>query len=91
MIQRMVSNRDFYREAAIKIPRPRFIVLYNGTKEMPDFWTINLSDNFMGEDEETSLQLTVEEYNINNECITERCSYALMSPARGRRFARYVL
>lgn len=66
MIQRMVSNRDFYREAAIKIPRPRFIVLYNGTKEMPDFWTINLSDNFMGEDEETSLQLTVEEYNINN-------------------------
>lgn len=66
MIQRMVPNKDFYRESAIEIPRPRFIVLYNGTKEMPDYWTNDLSDNFMGEGEETSLQLTVKEYNINN-------------------------
>lgn len=66
MIQRMIPNKDFYKESAIKIPRPQFIVLYNGTAEMPDFWTINLSDNFKGEGEETSLQLTVKEYNINN-------------------------
>ncbi len=66
MIQRMVPNKDFYKESAIEIPRPRFIVLYNGTAEMPDYWTNDLSDNFKGEGEEISLQLTVKEYNINN-------------------------
>ena len=66
MIQRMVPNKDFYKESAIKIPRPQFIVLYNGTAETPDFWISNLSDNFKGEGEEISLQLTVKEYNINN-------------------------
>lgn len=34
--------------------------------DMPDFWTYCLSEIFMGDDEETNLQLTVKEYNINN-------------------------
>ena len=81
----------FLKERCVKIPRPEFIVLYNGVREMPDYQEMKLSDNFYDHEAETGLQLTVKVYNINNECITERCSYALMSPARGRRFARYVL
>lgn len=76
IIQQMVSNRDFYKESAIKIPRPEFLVLYNGTKNMPDFWTIKLSDNFKGEGEEISLQLIVKVYNINsgrNPKVLARC------------------
>ena len=91
ILQRMYGMSAFLKERCVKIPRPEFIVLYTGVREMPDYQEMKLSDNFYDHEEETGLQLTVKVYNINNECITERCSYALMSPARGRRFARYVL
>lgn len=75
-IQKMIGNKDIYKESAMEIPRPSFIVLYNGTRDMPDMEELRLSDNFMGEDGEISLQLVVKVYNINNGRnaeLLERC------------------
>ena len=66
ILQKMFKNRDFYREKALRIPNPSFIVLYNGTAEMPDFYTLNLSDNYKTKEANPALQLTVKVYNINN-------------------------
>ena len=76
IVQKMIGNRDIYKESAMEIPRPSFIVFYNGTREMPDMEELRLSDNFMGEDGEISLQLVVKVYNINNGRnaeLLERC------------------
>ena len=42
----IVDNKEMYKEALIKIPKPEFIVLYNGTKSFPDEQTLKLSDAF---------------------------------------------
>ncbi len=73
-IQRSISNRDFYKNF-IKIPRPTFIVLYNGTEEIPDVLRMQLSENFLGEGK-SDLQLELTVYNINegrNREIMEKC------------------
>lgn len=73
-IQRDIPNRDFYK-ASVKIPRPTFIVLYNGTEEIPDTMTMRLSENYLGEGK-NDLQLELTVYNINegrNQEIMEQC------------------
>jgi predicted transposase/invertase (TIGR01784 family) len=71
---------NLYREKLIRIPRPEFIVLYNGPKPYPDKKILRLSDAFEEIEgfkaeipPELDLQVTV--YNINeghNEAILER-------------------
>lgn len=73
-IQRDIPNRDFYK-ASVKIPRPTFIVLYNGTEEIPDTMRLRLSENYLGEGK-NDLQLELTVYNINegrNQEIMEQC------------------
>ena len=86
------SLRREYKDSVFRLlfnNKENVINLYNAIAGKE--YTAETQVNFTTIEEETGLQLTVKVYNINNECITERCSYALMSPARGRRFARYVL
>ena len=71
IIQNMFSNKDFYRRKALILPNPFFIVLYNGTEELPDFETIRLSDQYRLEEENPALQLTVKVYNVNEGSATE--------------------
>ena len=71
IIQNMFSNKDFYRRKALTLPNPSFIVLYNGTEELPDFETIRLSDQYRLEEENPALQLTVKVYNVNEGRATE--------------------
>lgn len=71
IIQKMFSNRDFYREKALEIPNPSFIVLYNGTEKMPDYYTMNLSDHYKLKEESPALQLTVKVYNVNEDKESE--------------------
>lgn len=74
-IQRMYSNKKFYEATKVILPRPEFIMLYNGTQDMPEYFELKLSDNFAGEGD-INLQLTVKVYNINegkNLEIMERC------------------
>jgi hypothetical protein len=65
--KQIVDRKTLYKSALVKIPKPEFIVLYNGREEAPERWEERLSDAFMeGEgDAKTSLDLTVTVYNIN--------------------------
>lgn len=40
------NNKDFYSTKHIKIPTPKFVVLYNGSKDLPDVSKLKLSDAF---------------------------------------------
>jgi hypothetical protein len=67
----------------IKIPRPEFIVLYNGLDEYPEYTELKLSDMFMDVEglkqtsiEKIPLELIVQVYNINhghNPKILKKC------------------
>jgi hypothetical protein len=51
----------------IKIPKPDFIVLYNGTESCPDEFELKLSDAFTEAPEIPELlELTVKGYNVND-------------------------
>ena len=65
LIRRMIDPKDLYKEAPVKIPNPKFVVLYNGERYMPPFDEQKLSDNFLNEEPEYSLQLKLDVYNIN--------------------------
>ena len=72
------DKKALYRKALVKLPRPQFIVLYNGTAAFPDKRTLRLSDAFHKVEgfEDIYLELVVEVYNINegvNKEIVSRC------------------
>ena len=54
----MVDRKAVYKETPIKLPRPTFVVMYNGTKSLPPESHLNLSDCFLG-DGESLLNLSV--------------------------------
>ena len=62
------TKRRKYQRARIKLPRPEFIVLYNGTGPFPDRQAMRLSDAFETVEgfDETNLELAVTAYNINH-------------------------
>ena len=68
MLQRMINTDELYRKKLLKIPRPTFIVFYDGKEDFPEYHEMKLSDAFLGDDDEIALQLTVRVYNINIEC-----------------------
>ena len=60
----------------IYFPPPRFVVLYNGTEDIPDRMELKLSDAFETKNGEPELELKVQIYNINrgmNEDLKEKC------------------
>ena len=71
-----VRDENLYGQALIKIPAPRFVVLYNGTDEQPEYQILKLSDSYEKKQENPELELTVVVYNINwghNEELLEAC------------------
>jgi hypothetical protein len=65
--ERLIESRSIYRQKLVKIPKPEFIVLYNGEKDCPDRSALSLSDAFLGEGGGTApvLDLKVKVYNVN--------------------------
>ncbi|MDR0306400.1 MAG: Rpn family recombination-promoting nuclease/putative transposase [Chitinispirillales bacterium] len=65
--EKICDHNNLYREKLITIPRPEFIVLYNGKDEMQDKQTLRLSDMFARYDQKNpvELELEVKIYNIN--------------------------
>ncbi|MFP3043782.1 hypothetical protein LQZ19_18375 [Treponema primitia] len=65
--EKIVERRALYKTALVKIPKPEFIVLYNGLVEAPEKRELRLSDAFIGLEagEKTSLDLIIRVYNIN--------------------------
>ncbi|MDR1135962.1 MAG: Rpn family recombination-promoting nuclease/putative transposase [Clostridiales Family XIII bacterium] len=64
--EKIVNGKNIYRQKLIKIPKPDFIVLYNGDREFPDKSVLRLSDAFEDADIPSLLELTVNVYNVNH-------------------------
>ena len=79
LFKRMIDTKRLYRKKPLMIPRPQFIVLYNGTTDIPEYQELRLSELYLGEPpkgEEDALQLVVKVYNINskkNSEILKKC------------------
>jgi predicted transposase/invertase (TIGR01784 family) len=81
--EKITSGKNMYGRKKLFIPRPEFIVLYNGTVSYPDEAELRLSDSFedatsLGIPKENipKLELVVKVYNINqghNEGMARRC------------------
>ena len=75
--QKLIDNRKFYSSKKIYIPAPRFVMLYNGTEDLPDRFELKLSDLYNPTVTEPELELKVTVYNINyghNAALMERCN-----------------
>jgi predicted transposase/invertase (TIGR01784 family) len=78
--EKLIDNDAVYKSKLLKIPKPDFIVLYNGLDEFPDEKTLRLSDAYKEMPEvlagfSGSLELEVRVVNINegrNEAIVKK-------------------
>ena len=82
LYDKIIDYSRIHNEKLIKIPKPEFIVLYNGEKPYPENKKLRLSDAFMDINglgtkyDQISLELIVQVYNINhgqNPEIQQRC------------------
>jgi len=81
--EKIIDHEKKYQKNCIKIPRPEFIVLYNGIENYPDYAELKLSDAFMDVEglkpagiDKLPLELIVQVYNINhghNPEILKKC------------------
>ncbi|GHV15308.1 hypothetical protein FACS189491_12210 [Spirochaetia bacterium] len=70
--EKIIGSENIYSGKKLPIPRPEFIVLYNGTDPYPDESILRLSDSFedtaalgLVQNNPSPLELTVKVYNIN--------------------------
>ena len=61
------NHLDLYSSALLKLPTPRYVVFYNGTREEPDRTELRLSDSFMKKDNNPSIECTALVLNISYE------------------------
>jgi hypothetical protein len=81
LYEKITERKVLYKDKPVKIPRPEFIVLYNGNAPYPDMAELKLSDSYLPlnglkEDRPPLLELTVTVYNINkghNERMVQKC------------------
>ena len=71
------NNLMIYHEKRVRLPKPKYIVFYNGTKKQPDSMELKLSDCFENTDNETPcLECTATMLNINyghNQELMKHC------------------
>ena len=72
------SDQSIYSRKLIKLPRPQYIIFYNGTEEQPEEKYLRLSDAFepAGNGEEPMLECIAKQININygyNQKLLETC------------------
>ncbi len=73
----IIEEKRLYGTSLIKIPTPRFITFYNGTKEQPEKQILRMSDAFECPMEQPELELIVTMLNINlgnNQELLDTCS-----------------
>jgi hypothetical protein len=67
LFENSISDKNaVYRQTLVKLPRPEFIVLYNGSAGYPDMTVLKLSDAFelVEGNAAVNLELAVKVYNI---------------------------
>ena len=65
LYEQILPSDALYRSKLIKIPTPKFIVLYNGLDDCPDHYQQKLSTAFAATDDEPSAELVVDVWNVN--------------------------
>ena len=66
ILKPMVKNKDLYSKRLIKIPKPKFVVFYNGEDNRPEKEIQKLSTAYShADDSKDSIELTCTVYNIN--------------------------
>jgi hypothetical protein len=70
--EKLTAGKNIYGSRKLTVPRPEFIVLYNGTEPYPDEQTLKLSGMFadasslgLPREDLPALELEVQVYNIN--------------------------
>ena len=74
--QRLVVHKSLYSSTLQKIPAPKFVVFYNGSKELEDWSQLQLSSAYEHPVEEPDLELRVTVLNVNeghNKELMEQC------------------
>lgn len=74
--RRIVPERDLYRQNAVKIPSPHFVIFYNGVVPQPERQVYKLSDLYEGGKGEPELEIRAVMLNINrgnNRELLEKC------------------
>ncbi|MDR1537361.1 MAG: hypothetical protein LBU32_05080 [Clostridiales bacterium] len=77
--EKIIDNKETYRQKLLKIPTPEFIVLYNGVAPYPDEKTLKLSDAFKSLPANSGtplLELIVRVLNVNpghNPDVLQKC------------------
>ena len=64
-MEKLLQDRNLYREKRIPIPTPEFFLFYNGTRDVPDEKVLKLSDGYIVKTKYPMLELTVRMININ--------------------------
>lgn len=70
------NNLNIYGKTLIKLPTPRYTVLYNGTKDMPEQMHLKLSDAFINPDDSGDFEWTATMINLNtgkNDDLLNHC------------------
>ena len=73
----MTKDENLYGTKRLKLPTPKFVIFYNGTANQPDVQEMRLSDSFIVQGEEVSLELVSVMLNINpghNPELMESCT-----------------
>jgi len=84
--QRLVVQKSLYSTAIQKIPTPRFIVFYNGTKKVEDRSEFRLSSAYENPTEDPDLELRVTMLNVNEGHNNELMEYCRTL----KEYAQYV-
>jgi hypothetical protein len=68
--EKLIDNKKVYSRTKLAVPRPEFIVLYNGEDDYPAESAMCLSEHFehTGKNDTIDLELRVKVYNINKGC-----------------------
>jgi len=70
--EKIIDRKAIYRQKLMKIPKPEFVVLYNGKDAFPDEKTLRLSDAFLEAPDHAesfgSAELTVRVLNSSEYC-----------------------
>ena len=70
------NKLNIYGKKLIKIPTPKYIVLYNGTQDAPAVEKLKLSDAFINSNNSGEFEWTATVYNINpnmNDGLLNKC------------------
>ncbi len=64
-MEKLLQDRNLYREKRVPIPTPEFYLFYNGARDVPGEKVLKLSDGYIVKTKDPMLELKVKMININ--------------------------